>query len=373
MGAGKRDIKIEDEGTLELHPNLKMIGRDKAHAFRKVLQRPYCADDFLEALMNDHILGSHSMAQIIANSHEFSLWLEDELSRQEQTAGFGAKCKNLRSAKHRFESHSTPLGRMLLYCPAFLATCQKIAENRKDNKEGRCAIAYLQSFTAEGLCQLAMLADAGDEGLMLVRAMDKENVDMAEIATVVHSFQSRIGVMFQHGKVAETGYTYYVLELLRSGSLCIFLPNAVKKFKGVDPDMLERCVGRMRCWARLAVEVLRAEFPHHSLFNAMQVFSLKAERQQVCEITNDHFHRLAKVFEVNATALRDQLLRHRPVAEQMMREGGLKSRDAWLRAMQRLLKSGAPSDHLSPVIWRYIAWQVIGMKIHFLKLSQTWI
>ena len=140
MGAGKRDVNIEDQGAQELHPNLKMIGRDKAHAFRKVLQRPYAADDFLETVMNDHILGSHSMTQIIANSHEFSLWLEEEISRQESTAGFGAKCKNLRSAKHRFESHSTPLGRMLLYCPAFLATCQRIVENRRDNKEGRCSL-----------------------------------------------------------------------------------------------------------------------------------------------------------------------------------------------------------------------------------------
>lgn len=364
VGAGKRDSNIEDEGAQELHPNLKLIGRDKAHAFRKVLQRPYCADDFLEALMNDHILGSHSMTQIISNSHEFSLWLEEEISRQEQTAGFGANCKNLRSAKHRFESHSTPLGRMLLYCPAFLATCQKIAEIRKDNKEGRCALAYLQSLTPEGLCQLGMLGDAGDEGLLLVRAMDKGNVDMAEISTVVHSFQSRIGVLFQQSKVVECGYTHYILELLRSGSLCIFLPDAVKKFRGVSRDMLERCLARMRCWARLAVEVLRAEFPHHSLFNAMQVFSLKTEREQACEIsetTNDNFHRLAQVFDVNATALRDQLLRHRPVAEQMMREGGLKSRDAWLRAMQRLSKSGSPSDHLSPVMWRYIAWQATGI------------
>ena len=91
MGAGKRDVKIEDQGAQELHPNLKMIGRDKAHAFRKVLQRPYAADDFLETVMNDHILGSHSMTQIIANSHEFSLWLEEEIGRQESTAGFGAK------------------------------------------------------------------------------------------------------------------------------------------------------------------------------------------------------------------------------------------------------------------------------------------
>ena len=151
-----------------------------------------------------------------------------------------------------------------------------------------------------------------------------------------------------------------MLSLLRQGSLCILLPNAVKKFKGVDDGVVQRCLDRMRCWAKLAVEVVRAEFPHHSLFNAMQVFALRAERDQAVDLgeaASIHFQRLAQVFGVNGAALRDQLARHRPVAEQILQEGGLKSRDAWLQAMKRMQAAGSPSDHLSPVLWRYLAWQ----------------
>ena len=360
VGAGKRSTKIEDDAAEALHPNLLMIGRDKAHAFRRVLQRPYQADDYLHNLMTDHVLGSHSMVQIVANSFEFRLWLEEEIKKQTDTTGFGAQCRNLKAAKHRFESHSTPLGRTLLYLPAWLATCSRVRENRHGKKEGQQAQDYLRALNPEALIQLSMLADAADEGLMLVRAMDRENVDMSEIASSTAAFMDRVGVLFQQGKVVECGYTDYVLNLLRQGSLCILLPNATKKFKGVDEAVVGRCLDRMRCWTRLAVEVVRTEYPHHSLFNAMQVFALRLERDQASELgeaANEHFHRLAQVFGVNATALRDQLLRHRPVAEQVLREGGLRSRDAWLGAMRRMKAAGSPSDHLSPVLWRYIAWQ----------------
>ena len=129
----------------------------------------------------------------------------------------------------------------------------------------------------------------------------------------------------------------------------------------------------MRSWSRLAIEVLRTEFPSHSLFNSMQIFSLKAERQfRDSDCADDLFLRLAQVFGVNAGALRDQLLRHRPVAEQVMREGGLKSRDAWERTMQRLAKTSLPSDHLGPVICRYIAWQVARRTQCALNLFTNW-
>jgi hypothetical protein len=150
VGAGKRSTKIEDDAAEALHPNLLMIGRDKAHAFRRVLQRPYQADDYLHNLMTDHVLGSHSMVQIVANSFEFRLWLEEEIKKQTDTTGFGAQCRNLKAAKHRFESHSTPLGRTLLYLPAWLATCSRVRENRHGKKEGQPSSRLFESPEPRG-------------------------------------------------------------------------------------------------------------------------------------------------------------------------------------------------------------------------------
>ena len=366
ISAGKRSVEIEDDEATALHPNLKMVGHDKAHSFRRVLKRPYAADTVLEGLMENHCLGKDSMIQVISNSADFRCWFEGCVKTQsasQGTEGFGDKVKNLRAAKHRFESVSTPLGRMLLYLPAFLMTRQKVAEKRKKDKAGQLARQYLEDLTQEQLAQLAMLADAGDEGLLLVRVMDHESLDAAEISTHVTAFIDRITVLFQHKAALETGYTQHILSLIRQKALCIFLPNAVRKFGDVDDDIVNRCLERMRSWSRLAMEVLRTEFPHHSLFNSMEIFSLKAERQvQRNDCADDHFLRLAQVFGVNAGALRDQLQRHRAVAEQLMREGGLKSRDAWVRTMQRLSKTRLPSDHLGPVIARYIAWQVASRR-----------
>ena len=76
------------------------------------------------------------------------------------------------------------------------------------------------------------------------------------------------------------------------------------------------------------MEVLKTEFPRHSFFNSMQIFSLKAERQgRDSDCAEDHFLRLGQVFGVSALALQDQLLRHRVIAENLLREGGLKSRE----------------------------------------------
>ena len=372
ISAGKRSVEIEDDDVTALHPNLKMVGHDKAHSFRRVLKRPYAADAVLERLMENHCLGKDSMVQVISNSADFRCWFEHCVKAQSAskgTEGFGDRVRNLKAAKHRFESVSTPLGRMLLYLPAFLMTCQK----RKKDKAGQLARQYLEDLTQEQLVQLALLADAGDEGLLLVRAMDHETLDAAEISTQVTAFIDRITVLFQHRAALQSGYTQHILSLIEQKPVCIFLPNAVRKFGEVDDDVLNRCLERMRSWSRLAIEVLRTEFPSHSLFNSMQIFSLKAERQfRDSDCADDHFLRLAQVFGVNAGALRDQLLRHISVAEQVMREGGLKSRDAWERTMQRLGKTGLPSDHLGPVICRYIAWQVARRTQCALNLFTNW-
>lgn len=362
VSAGKRSVEIEDDDATALHPNLKLVGHDKAHSFRRVLKRPYAADPVLERLMENHCLGKDSMVQVISNSPDFRCWFEDCVKTQSAsigTEGFGDRVRSLKAAKHRFESVSTPLRRVLLYLPAFLMTIQMISEKRKNHKAGQLARRYLEDLTQEQLVQLALLADAGDEGLLLVRAMDHDSLDAAEISTHVTAFIDRITVLFQHRAALQSGYTQHILSLIQQKAVCIFLPNAVRKFGEVDDDVVDSCLERMRSWSRLAVEVLRTEFPCHSLFNAMQIFSLKAERQvRDSDCADDHCLRLAQVFGVNAGALRDQLQRHRPIAEQLMREGGLKSRDAWVRTMQRLAKTSMPSDHLGPVICRYIAWQV---------------
>ena len=80
--------------------------------------------------MQTTILGSHSVVQRVFNFHVFRGWFEEEIHSQEDTQAFGQGVKNLRAAKHRFESFTTPLGRLILYLPAFLRTLHRIRVDR---------------------------------------------------------------------------------------------------------------------------------------------------------------------------------------------------------------------------------------------------
>jgi len=69
------------------------------------------ADEFLAGAMHDTILDKRSIVQKIWNSHVFTAWFE-----QHAKALDGRRVRNLRAAKHRFESYSKPLGRLSCGC-----------------------------------------------------------------------------------------------------------------------------------------------------------------------------------------------------------------------------------------------------------------
>lgn len=349
-------------------PNVKMIGRDKAHGFRRILQRPYQADGFLQGVMDNYILSSESMTQKIANSFDFREWLQLEISRcdQDETSGFGNKVQNLRSAKHRFESHTTPLGRFLLYLPAFIRVVTKICELKPDDASGRSAARFLELVTGEELLQLALLADAADEALVLVRMVDVEDVDLSEIPTFVGQFIQRIAALFKQEGALKLGYTRHVLEMMEAGAVSMLIKKSgqARRIRPPSREVIDRCLQRMKCWCKLAVEVVRTEFPDYSLFCAMGCFALKTGTKSSNESAD--VERLAQVFKVSPMGLKDQLERHRPLAEKFQRDMSCGNREAWQETLIRTTNmkgGGYPSDHLSPVVTRHIAWQAAHLEI----------
>lgn len=366
VSRGRRDTRLEADNVEVLTPNLLLVGRDKAHAFRKVLQRPYLADGFLNTVMENHILSSDSMVQKISASWDFREWLESEI-QQGETKEWGKKVSNLKAAKHRFESHSTPLGRLLLYLPAFVATTTRIAETRED----KVAIAYLEGLSAEEILQLAMVADAADEALVLIRSVDQEDVDLSMVSTFVHSFMVRIATLFMEEKVMQVGYTMHVMDLMTTGGLTMFLKRSgqAKRIAAPDRECRQRCLDRMKCWAKLAAEVVETEFPNYSVFNAFGCFQLKSMvGGDSAAVEMQAVQRLSQVFKVNPGGLKDQLERHRPLAEKFQRDMSCSNKEAWLTTMARTssMKQGQssyPFDHLGPVIWRYLSWQACALRV----------
>lgn len=120
------------------------------------------------------VTGKKSAAQIIWNSPVFSGWFAQHVTSMEDVTGFGKRVRNLKAAKHRFESFSKPLARMALYLPAILHTMSDIAARRDTLAEGEVARSWLRDVTNTDFTLLGMLADAADECMVLVRLADDE-------------------------------------------------------------------------------------------------------------------------------------------------------------------------------------------------------
>ncbi|CAE7282138.1 unnamed protein product [Symbiodinium sp. CCMP2592] len=370
MSRGHRDITIEAEHIQEpLFPAIKVIGRDHAHGFRRVLQKPYLADTVLNHLMEDMVLSKNAMVQVVHNSFDFQEWLAAEIKLQECTEGFGARARNMKAAKHRFESHSTPLARLLLYLPSFIAVTQRVAQTRSGSNAGMVAADWLSNITPSRLIMLGMLCDAMDEGLFLIRLVDKEDIDLAEIGHHVHNFAERVVWLFIRGNCKACGFTQYVLELLKKG-LIVFDPRKgeARRLCSLDDEHIQTSLARMACWTKLALEVLKTEFPDYGVFHAMGLFSVSGLRQghlpssQLQDTTQDMARRLAQVFNVNPVGLMEQLSRLRPLAVNMVKNGCDSSKDAWAQVMKKTqhrksLRASYPASDVLPVLLRYLAWQ----------------
>jgi hypothetical protein len=111
-------------------PNLKMIFRDAAHASRRFLSRLWKADDEIDGVVEFAIRNKHSITQRIHHSVVFAAWFDDEVHRD------GGTIKNLRAAKHRFESYAVPLGRVASHLPAVIRTAGRIMRERNGLAEG---------------------------------------------------------------------------------------------------------------------------------------------------------------------------------------------------------------------------------------------
>ena len=99
-------------------PNMTTIIRDKAHASRRILQRPWLCDKYLSAVANSLILDAGSVAQLIQHSYDLRAWYQ-AASENSKGRFLSSTFTNMRAAKHRFESMCTPLSRICVDWEAF--------------------------------------------------------------------------------------------------------------------------------------------------------------------------------------------------------------------------------------------------------------
>ena len=143
-------------------PNLSIVihhDGDKAHASRRILQRPWGCDQYLSAVAASLITETGSLAQTIQHSEDFRSWYE-ECSAASSKKPVTTVFSHMRAAKHRYESLSAPLSRMCLDWQAVVDFLCRVALERKGDGSGAFAVATLIALDEEMLLQAALLADA---------------------------------------------------------------------------------------------------------------------------------------------------------------------------------------------------------------------
>lgn len=258
--------------AVALTPNLLHVVRDKAHASRRLLSRPWAADPVLKELCTRTIRGRASIARMVQCSGE-TRRLFMNFVKTSRMKMLHNTLRNFRAAGHRFESFQKPLGRTCIHLHNVIRTALHLANHRPHHEYGRNAKAWLQWITTERCVLLAMMADASDECLALTRIMDNETVDPASVRREIQTWASKINALFVRGScVSCFGYTSVMLRTLQYplvwniGATC----NSVGSDQGVPHQIIDDCLKRMRTWVELATATVLAEFPDFEIAQAPQ-------------------------------------------------------------------------------------------------------
>ena len=252
-----------------------------------------------------------------------------------------SRVRNLRAAKHRFESYQRPLGRTIRLFRPLVLFAARLANERRDHA-GKSARDWLD-FIAESpihILQTAMLADAADEGMSLTRFCDLENMDVASLSSRVATFLDRVTNLFGPNRRCLTvfGYTRSLLEeLQRRPIVWVFRRRTYSLRQPLAAD-IDVCVGHMQAWLRLCAAEVSAEFPDWEVAQAFRVFDLPPSGDG--DATRDphfeqHVARLARACDVNDAHLLAQFSDHEHLARQVKHEKRCSNKTAWVEALKR--------------------------------------
>ena len=196
--------------TEDWFTNIKLVGRDAAHASCRLLKRPFDAHPELKALLAEFVTATDSFSQKIQHSPLYQQWWSQSLAELNDNA----PAKNLSAAKHRFASFLNPLSKICKNMAAMIQVCHKIATVRSDESSA-WAPRLLQNFTGHKAILLGLVADAACTCNDLTRWLDQEDSDICMVNSQVQAFVSSLRTLFGSKKVLELPtYTKHVLDEL---------------------------------------------------------------------------------------------------------------------------------------------------------------
>ena len=164
-----------------LFPRLEFVNRDKAHAARRVIRRPWDSDPLLKSVRSQFT----GMLKLITNSYVMKAWyvefqnqtLDSEWLGPDEAISIRA---SLNYSAVRIDSLARPFAVAVLTIDAIILTAVKNVNTRKGSPSYQPSLDFLfLNFISDqlGIVHLtlaAMLADAACECLQLCGEMDTE-------------------------------------------------------------------------------------------------------------------------------------------------------------------------------------------------------
>ena len=120
--------------------------------------------------------------------------------------------------------------------------------------EGGLVRNWLCTVSSKDLLQLALLADAADEVLVLLRSMDREQLDLATLHATVEKCVERVDFLFKRGgcMTVESSFTQHCLTLLSTGQLQVLEQGTHRALQSQSNQEVHRCKLRMSKWGDMA-------------------------------------------------------------------------------------------------------------------------
>lgn len=325
--------------------------RDTTHGSRKIIERSVKADEFLQELIKTFMFRKGSITQVIQNSPDHSREFESAVRAR------GGSIKNLRGAKHRFESYATPSWRFSAHFDSLCHVASNILAVRKDPDLLTYVDTFFRSADVEARLNMAAVADFSQDCLQFTRWLDDEQVESSELQVACAGLAKKLVVLYQQGKFIEVGCTAAVIKDLKSVRLFTLRDGSVISVGGPNQPtrgLLTKCEERMKCVATLALQILRTEFPSYDLLAAFSVFGIGGSRKKssgdrdLSKENERQLEKLAAFCEVDAADLKSEYLEIYPIAERAFKDHSCTVKEAWRLAIQRMYETIQSPIHEIP-------------------------
>ncbi|CAL1127804.1 unnamed protein product, partial [Cladocopium goreaui] len=346
-----------------LFPGVKQVCRDRAHAARRVISRPFKASAEIWDVFQALIWGNASMPATIQSSDV----LRKVFNQYVKDMG-GDRVQSMSLCKQRFDSHQKATGRLILWLRPTIKTAIYATVYRHNLRDGERGALFLRSLSEERVLLLAMVADFTDEATSIIRLMDSEAGDVATHNIELDVFASRVKHLF----IDEHAFDVDGKSKTLGG------PNKV------SPAMIARCFASMKKLVGLSTEVIASEFPAYEILTALKIFDVSEVARTNREESVDYIQslhtsseRLCQLFEASADSFIDEYWDHKAIAfHHHSTNPNCSSFESWKYAVQKTSsrKSTAARHPSSNLHWILIHFGALdgcttsGVEQHFSKM-----